>query len=101
MMRKRNLEQAYRLARERYAALGVDTETIRRQLAQVPLSLHCWQGDDVGGFEHAGAELSGGLVATGCLSGQSADAGRTARRCRSGVGPDPGPPSFQSARFLR
>ena len=70
-MRKRNLEQAYRLARERYAALGVDTETIQRQLAQVPLSLHCWQGDDVGGFEHAGAELSGGLVATGAYPGKA------------------------------
>jgi L-rhamnose isomerase len=70
-MRKNKLQQAYRLARERYALLGVDTEKVLRALARVPLSLHCWQGDDVGGFEHAGAELSGGLVATGNYPGKA------------------------------
>ncbi|MCL4179732.1 MAG: L-rhamnose isomerase [Verrucomicrobia bacterium] len=71
MARKTNLPQAYRLARERYAALGVDTEKTLRTLARVPLSLHCWQGDDVGGFEPAAAELSGGLVATGNYPGKA------------------------------
>jgi L-rhamnose isomerase len=71
MARKTNLPQAYRLARERYAALGVDTEKALRTLARVPLSLHCWQGDDVGGFEPAAAELSGGLVATGNYPGKA------------------------------
>jgi L-rhamnose isomerase len=71
MMRKSKLQQAYRLAHERYAALGVDTDKILRTLARVPLSLHCWQGDDVGGFEQAAAELSGGLVATGNYPGKA------------------------------
>ena len=70
-MRKNKLQQAYRLAQERYAALGVDTDQALRALARVPLSLHCWQGDDVGGFERAGAELSGGLVATGNYPGKA------------------------------
>ena len=71
MMRQSRLQQAYRLAHERYAALGVDTEKILRKLARIPLSLHCWQGDDVGGFEQAGATLSGGLVATGNYPGKA------------------------------
>ncbi|MCP5515809.1 MAG: L-rhamnose isomerase [Verrucomicrobiales bacterium] len=70
-MRKANLDRAYRLARERYAGLGVDTDEVLRQLASVPLSLHCWQGDDVGGFEQAGGDLSGGLVATGNYPGKA------------------------------
>ena len=45
----------YSLAREQYAALGVDTETALAKLATVPVSLHCWQGDDLTGFEHAGS----------------------------------------------
>jgi len=71
MLRKSKLLQAYRLASERYAALGVDTDTVLRALARVSLSIHCWQGDDVGGFEQAGAELSGGLVATGNYPGKA------------------------------
>ena len=71
MMRKSRLQQAYRLAHERYAALGVDTDKILRKLARIPLSLHCWQGDDVGGFEQTAAELSGGLVATGNYPGKA------------------------------
>lgn len=70
-MRKANLERAYRLARERYAELGVETNEVLRQLADVPLSLHCWQGDDVGGFEPTGGDLSGGLVATGNYPGKA------------------------------
>ena len=54
-----HLHQAYVLAQERYAALGVNTEQALAQLARTPLSLHCWQGDDVGGFEDPGRGLSG------------------------------------------
>ena len=50
MIYKTNLEEAYRLASERYAFLGVDTGRALEQLQQVSLSLHCWQGDDVVGF---------------------------------------------------
>jgi hypothetical protein len=50
----KHVEQAYTLARERYAAAGVDTELALETLSAVALSLHCWQGDDVGGFEFGG-----------------------------------------------
>jgi L-rhamnose isomerase len=62
----------YSLALEQYAALGVDTETALKTLESVPISLHCWQGDDVGGFEKAGASLSGGgIQATGNYPGKA------------------------------
>ncbi len=65
------LSQAYDLARERYAALGVDTDRALATLAQIPLSLHCWQGDDVGGFESPGGELTGGIATTGNYPGKA------------------------------
>ncbi len=65
--------QAYELARQRYAELGVDTEKALATLATIPISLHCWQGDDVGGFEHAG-ELGGGLAVTGNYPGKARNA---------------------------
>lgn len=61
----------YTLARERYAALGVDTEAALQRLHTIALSLHCWQGDDVGGFENSGEALSGGLMATGNYPGKA------------------------------
>ncbi|MEG2207965.1 MAG: L-rhamnose isomerase [Clostridia bacterium] len=61
----------YELARERYARLGVDTEKALKLLAQKTISIHCWQGDDVSGFEHAGAALSGGIQATGNYPGKA------------------------------
>lgn len=54
----------YSNAQEIYAVLGVDTEATLRRLETVPLSLHCWQGDDVGGYESAGATLTGGGIQT-------------------------------------
>lgn len=65
------VEQAYALARERYAELGVDTEAALGRLAEIPISLHCWQGDDVGGFEDPGRGLGGGLMATGNYPGKA------------------------------
>jgi L-rhamnose isomerase len=75
------IEKAYALARERYAELGVDTERALERLARVPISLHCWQGDDVGGFESPGAELGGGLAVTGNYPGKA----RTPDELRSDV----------------
>ena len=66
-----SIESAYKAAQERYAALGVDTEAALKRLATVPVSLHCWQGDDVGGFEKAGEELGGGLAVTGNYPGKA------------------------------
>src|SRR5512137_2186188 len=71
MSTTRHTEQAYRLAKERYAALGVDTDKALKQLAGIPISIHCWQGDDVGGFENAGQELGGGLAVTGNYPGKA------------------------------
>ena len=68
------IQTAYVLARERYALTGVDTDRALEKLAQVPLSLHCWQGDDVTGFEATGGELGGGLAATGNYPGKARNA---------------------------
>ena len=65
------IQSAYGIAQERYAALGVDTEAAIQQLAGIFLSLHCWQGDDVGGFENPGGELTGGIAATGNYPGKA------------------------------
>lgn len=62
---------AYELAKERYAEFGVDTDAALHQLAQVTISLHCWQGDDVGGFEDPERGLSGGIMATGNYPGKT------------------------------
>lgn len=60
----------YEEAKQMYAACGVDTEAALTTLAKVPLSLHCWQGDDVTGFDHEGA-LSGGIQTTGNYPGKA------------------------------
>jgi L-rhamnose isomerase len=65
------IEASYDAAQERYAVMGVDTQSALRRLAAVPVSLHCWQGDDVGGFENAGQELGGGLAVTGNYPGKA------------------------------
>jgi L-rhamnose isomerase len=67
----KQIEQAYGLAKERYATLGVDTDKALKQLARIPISIHCWQGDDVGGFENAGQQLGGGLAVTGNYPGKA------------------------------
>ncbi len=65
------VEQAYRLAKECYAAWGVDTEVALARLATVPISLHCWQGDDVNGFERQVDQIGGGLAVTGNYPGRA------------------------------
>ena len=69
-----NLDAAYRLAAARYGELGVDTEVALAQIAKIPVSLHCWQGDDVGGFEPSASTLSGGIAATGNYPGKAGSA---------------------------
>ena len=71
MSDSRKVEQAYQLARERYAELGVDTDKAMDRLSRIPISLHCWQGDDVGGFENTGSGLDGGLAVTGNYPGKA------------------------------
>jgi len=67
----KKIEQTYKLARERYARLGVNTDRALKELGSVSVSLHCWQGDDVGGFENLGQELGGGLAVTGSYPGRA------------------------------
>lgn len=65
------IENAFALAKEAYASIGVDVEKAMEKLNKVPLSLHCWQGDDVGGFESFGTGLTGGIAATGNYPGKA------------------------------
>jgi L-rhamnose isomerase len=65
------IEGAYRQAREVYGELGIDTDSCLAKLRTVPISLHCWQGDDVGGFEHTGEAIGGGLAVTGRYPGKA------------------------------
>ena len=69
-MNEQKLKQAYDYAVERYAAIGVDVEKAMEQLQKVQLSLHCWQADDVSGFESTG-DLTGGIQATGNYPGKA------------------------------
>jgi L-rhamnose isomerase len=61
----------YAQAKERYESLGVDVESALKVMANTPISLHCWQGDDVGGFESEGGELGSGLAVTGNYPGKA------------------------------
>ncbi len=67
----KSVAQSYTLAQARYAELGVDTAAAMAKLANIPISLHCWQGDDVGGFENSGEGLSGGIAVTGNYPGKA------------------------------
>lgn len=62
---------AYELARERYAAEGIDTEAVLEKIKDVAISIHCWQGDDIHGFEKEDATLTGGIQATGNYPGRA------------------------------
>lgn len=68
------IEKAYELARPRYAELGVNTEQAMEALRGVAVSLHCWQGDDVGGFENDQGLTGGGIQATGNYPGKARNA---------------------------
>lgn len=62
---------SYQEAIAQYRAIGVDCEAAMETLARIPISIHCWQGDDVTGFENAGESLSGGIQATGNYPGKA------------------------------
>jgi len=76
------IESAYQAAKERYTELGVDTDAAMARLARIAISLHCWQGDDVGGFEIKEQGLDGGgIMATGAYPGKA----RTADELRADI----------------
>ena len=65
-------KQIYEYAREQYARLGIDTDEVMDTLAKVPVSLHCWQGDDVRGFDTDPSKpLTGGIQTTGNYPGRA------------------------------
>ncbi len=71
MPSEQSIVQAYQLAKERYADFGVDSDAALSALAKIPISLHCWQGDDVAGFENPDQALGGGIMATGNYPGKA------------------------------
>ncbi len=70
-MNQETINKAYAIAKERYAELGIDTEKVIDQMQDFHLSLHCWQADDVAGFENQGGELTGGIQSTGNYPGKA------------------------------
>jgi L-rhamnose isomerase len=70
----KQMQDAYALAKERYAMLSVDTDRALETLSKISISLHCWQGDDVTGFENTGEALSGGIATTGNYPGKARNA---------------------------
>lgn len=71
---EKNIEGAYRLAQERFAKQGVDTGRVLDALDAIPISIQCWQGDDVLGFENPGGNLTGGIQTTGNYPGRARSA---------------------------
>ena len=70
----KNIQTAYVLARERFAGMGVDTESALRTLDSIPISIQCWQGDDVRGFENPEGALTGGIQTSGNYPGRARNA---------------------------
>ena len=64
-------QKAYELAKELYASIGVDTDKVIERLKEIPVSMHCWQGDDVRGFENPDGNLTGGIQTTGNYPGKA------------------------------
>ncbi|MEG0647480.1 MAG: L-rhamnose isomerase, partial [Bacteroides sp.] len=70
-MKEQLIQRAFDIAVERYAAVGVDVNKAMDDLQKISLSLHCWQADDVAGFENPDGQLSGGIQATGNYPGKA------------------------------
>ncbi len=66
-----NIEKAYEATKQRYSELGVDSDKAMERLSKIAISLHCWQGDDVGGFESSEGLSGGGIMATGAYPGKA------------------------------
>ncbi|MGM0922949.1 MAG: L-rhamnose isomerase [Bacillota bacterium] len=76
-----SIKESYELAKIEYEKWGINVEEVLEQLKHVPISIHCWQGDDVGGFEVNKGELSGGIDVTGNYPGKA----RTPEELRSDI----------------
>ncbi len=87
-------EQAFELAKQRFADTGVDVEAAMTQLDKIPVSMHCWQGDDVRGFENPQGALTGGIQATGNYPGRARNADELRADVDLALGLIPGPKRF-------
>jgi L-rhamnose isomerase len=94
MSESSSTQVTYQRAREAYAAVGVDTEQALARLDQVPISMHCWQGDDVRGFENPQGELTGGISATGNYPGRARNADELRADVEVAMAQIPGPKRF-------
>ena len=93
-MTQLSTERAYSLACEAFADIGVDAEAALARLDLIPISLHCWQGDDVRGFENPDAQLSGGIQATGNYPGRARNAAELRDDADLAMAQIPGPLRF-------
>jgi L-rhamnose isomerase len=89
-----SIRASYERARDVYASLGVDTDQALARLDQVPISMHCWQGDDVRGFENPQAALTGGISATGNYPGRARTADELRADVEVAMAQIPGPKRF-------
>ena len=80
-MKEELIKKAYEIARERYAAIGVDTDKVLEQMQDFHLSMHCWQADDVAGFENQGGSLTGGIRSTATIPARPAISTSSAPTC--------------------
>lgn len=81
MTTESNINKAFEVAKERYAAIGVDVNAALENMKKISLSMHCWQADDVNGFENQGGDLTGGIQVTGNYPGRA----RTIDELRSDI----------------
>jgi L-rhamnose isomerase len=91
MSNMKAIEAAYALAKDVYSALQVDVDAALARLDRIPISMHCWQGDDVRGFEDADRSLSGGIQTTGNYPGRARNADELRADIDVALGLIPGP----------
>jgi len=86
-----SIESAWTLAKERFSQLGIDAEAAMKKLDALPVSIHCWQGDDVAGFENPEGTLTGGIQATGNYPGKAKNAQQLRADLEQAISLIPGP----------
>lgn len=86
-----SIDHAWTLAKERFSQLGIDAEDAMQKLDTLPVSMHCWQGDDVAGFENPEGALTGGIQATGNYPGKAKNAQQLRADLEQALSLIPGP----------
>ena len=86
-----SIDHAWTLAKERFSQLGIDAEAAMQKLDTLPISMHCWQGDDVAGFENPEGALTGGIQATGNYPGKAKNAQQLRADLEQALSLIPGP----------